>query len=100
MASADRTLTSMTSGDLVPQDVYLVHPTELLEQLPQIVLVHVVRYLTHEHFYVVGIWLLHAVVIHYTATDRDTRTFHEKQPRFSYFYSFITFIALRNVKGQ
>lgn len=59
----------MTSGDLVPQDIYLVHPTELLEQLSQIVLVHVVRHLTHEHFYVVGIWLLHAVVVHYAATE-------------------------------
>lgn len=61
----------MTSGDLVPQDIYLVHPTELLEQLPQIVLVHVVRYLTYEHFYVVGVWLLYAIVVHYAATEKQ-----------------------------
>lgn len=66
-------LTSMTSGDLVAQDVYLMHPTELLEQLPQIVFVHVVRHLADEHFYVVGIWLLHAVVVHYAATRRKER---------------------------
>ena len=55
----------MTAGDLVPQDVYLMHSAKLLEQLPQIVLVHVVRHLAHEHFYVIRIRLLNAIVVHY-----------------------------------
>lgn len=63
-----RTLTPVTAGDLVPQDIYLVHSAVLLEHRPQVVLVHVVRYLTHEHLYVVRIRLLHAVVVHYAAT--------------------------------
>lgn len=63
----------MTSGDLVPQDVYLMHPAELLEQLPQIVLIHIVWYLADEHLYVVGIWLLHAIVVHYAATRRKKK---------------------------
>lgn len=60
----------MTAGDLVPQDVYLMHSAKLLEQLPQIVLVHVVWHLAHEHFYVIRIRLLDAIVVHYAATGK------------------------------
>lgn len=55
----------MTAGDLVPQNIYLMHSTIFFKHRPQVILVHVVRYLSHKHLYVVRIRLLHTVVVHY-----------------------------------
>ena len=63
-----QSLTPMTAGNLVPQDIYLMHSTIFLKHRPQIILVHIVRYLPHKHLYVVWIRLLHTVVVHYAAT--------------------------------
>lgn len=67
-AEGAQSLTPMAAGDLVPQDIYLMHSTVFLKHRPQVILVHIVRYLPHEHLYIVWIRLLHAVVVHYTAT--------------------------------
>lgn len=42
-------LTFTGSRDLIPEHVDLVHPAELLEHLPQVILVHRARYLPDEH---------------------------------------------------
>lgn len=51
-------LTLAGARRLVTQYVDRVHATVLLEHLPEIVLVHGARHLTHEHLDVVGIGLL------------------------------------------
>jgi len=61
-----QSLTSMTAGDFVPQNIYLMHSAIFFKHRPQVILIHVVRYLSHKHLYVVRIRLLHAVVVHYT----------------------------------
>jgi len=67
-----QSLTPVTAGNLVPQDIYLMHSTIFLKHRPQVILIHIVRYLPHKHLYVVRIRLLHTVVVHYTAMWKES----------------------------
>lgn len=54
-----------TASSFVPQYVDLMHSAKFFEQRSEIVFVHVVRYLSYEHLYIVWIWLLHTIIVHY-----------------------------------
>jgi len=56
-----RSLTFADPGELVPEQVQLVHSAKLAEHVHQVLFVHRPGYLAHEHFYVVG-FRLFAVV--------------------------------------